>query len=74
MRTCSISLLNNDSSIGKTRWPEGKELFDGPISLFCNLHLAAAQVMQMSGATDIVLKWKEEADYEASPHPLRTIL
>jgi hypothetical protein len=34
----------------------------------CNLWLAVARVM-MSGAADIILKWKNQADDDDLPHP-----
>ncbi|KAF8549527.1 hypothetical protein OG21DRAFT_1488462 [Imleria badia] len=33
-----------------------------PIPRLCNLKLAVARVMKMSGAADIILKWKDQAD------------
>ncbi len=41
---------------------EGKQLGTGPIPRLCNLQLAVARVLKMSGAADIILKWKDEAD------------
>ena len=42
--------------------PGGKKLNNGPIPRLCNLHLAAARVLRMSGAADIILEWKDQAD------------
>jgi len=41
---------------------EGKQLGTGPILRLCNLQLAVARVLKMSGAADIILEWKDEAD------------
>jgi len=41
---------------------EGKQLGTGPIPRLCNLQLAVAHVLKMSGAADIILEWKDEAD------------
>ncbi len=41
---------------------EGNQLNTGPIARLCNLQLAVARVLKMSGAADIILKWKDEAD------------
>ena len=41
---------------------EGEQLKKGPIPRLCNLRLAVARVLKMSGAADIILKWKDEAD------------
>ena len=42
--------------------PEGKKLNNGPIPRLCNLQLAVARVLKMSGAADIILEWKDHAD------------
>ena len=41
---------------------KGKRLGTGPIPRLCNLQLAVARVLKMSGAADIILEWKDEAD------------
>jgi len=41
---------------------EGKGLKTGPIPSLCNLQLAVARVLKMSGAADIILEWKDQAD------------
>ena len=41
---------------------EGKKLNNGPIPRLCNLQLAVARVLQLSGTADIILEWKENAD------------
>jgi len=44
------------------RGVEGKTLKTGPIPRLCNLQLAVARVLKMSGAADIILEWKDQAD------------
>ena len=41
---------------------EGEKLNNGPIPVLCNLKLAVARVLKMSGAADIILEWKDHAD------------
>ena len=41
---------------------EGEQLNKGPIPRLCNLRLAVARVLKMSGAADIILEWKDQAD------------
>ena len=41
---------------------ECEELNNGPIPVLCNLQLAVARVLRMSGAADIILEWKDHAD------------
>ena len=41
---------------------EGSELEKGPNPRLCNLRLALARVLKMSGAADIILEWKDQAD------------
>jgi len=41
---------------------EGKQLGTGPVPRLCNLQLAVARVLKMSGAAEIILEWKDEAD------------
>jgi len=41
---------------------DSMQLNKGPNSKICNLRLAVARVLKMSGAADIILKWKDEAD------------
>ncbi|KAH0830263.1 hypothetical protein J3R83DRAFT_1627 [Lanmaoa asiatica] len=38
---------------------EGKKLNNGPIPRLCNLQLAVARVLKMSGSADIILEWKD---------------
>ena len=41
---------------------DSKQLDKGPSPRLCNLRLAVARVLKMSGAAEIILKWKDEAD------------
>jgi len=50
------------------RGPDGSKLGDGPLPILCNLKLAVARVMKMSGAADLTMRWKDEADDEDVPH------
>jgi len=38
------------------------QLNKGPSPKICNLRLVVARVLKMSGAADLILKWKDEAD------------
>ena len=48
--------------------PQGKKLNNGPITRLCNLQLAVARVLKMSGAADIILEWKDHADDDGCYH------
>jgi|SRR6266545_7028342 len=41
---------------------EGKKLETGSIPHLCNLQLAVAHILKMSGAADIILEWEDQAD------------
>ena len=41
--------------------PEGKQL-EGPNPVLCNIHLALARVMKMSGAAEVIMQLIEDAD------------
>jgi hypothetical protein len=41
---------------------EGSRLRVGPLPLLCNLQLAVARVLKMSGAADIIARLMEDAD------------
>ena len=47
---------------------EGTQLGGGPLPYLCNLKLAVARVMHMSGAADVILQWKDEANDDGMPH------
>jgi hypothetical protein len=47
---------------------EGSRLGVGPLPLLCNLQLAIARVLKMSGAADIIVQLMEDADDSDFPH------
>ncbi|KAH9987610.1 hypothetical protein BJV74DRAFT_841160 [Russula compacta] len=59
--------LREGDEIQFGRGREGEQLNKGPIPRLCNLQLAVARVMKMSGAADIILEWKRQADDEGFP-------
>ncbi|KAH9987603.1 hypothetical protein BJV74DRAFT_841102, partial [Russula compacta] len=62
-----IITLREGDEIQFRRGPNGEQLNKGPIARLCNLQLAVARVMKMSGAADIILEWKRQADDEGFP-------
>jgi len=54
--------LREGDEIRFGRGVEGNELNIGPIPRLCNLQLAVARVLKMSGAADIILEWQDQAD------------
>ena len=56
-------ILKDGEEIQFGKGAEGKQL-DKPISRLCNLQLAVARVLKMSGVADIILEWKDRADDE----------
>jgi hypothetical protein len=48
--------------------PDGALLGQGPHPLLCNLHLAIARMLKMSGATDVIAQWKHDANDGDFPH------
>ncbi|KAF8549517.1 hypothetical protein OG21DRAFT_1525742 [Imleria badia] len=54
--------LREGDEIQFGKGPDGKKLDNGPTPILCNLQLAVARVLRMSGAADIILKWKDQAD------------
>jgi len=46
---------------------DGKQL-GGPLPFLCNLHLAVARVLNMSGAAELIAQWKDDADDSDFPH------
>ncbi|KAG8220712.1 hypothetical protein J3R82DRAFT_3035 [Butyriboletus roseoflavus] len=60
--TLGIITLNEGDEIQFGKGLEGKKLNNGPIPILCNLQLAVARVLKMSGAADVILKWKDQAD------------
>jgi len=47
---------------------EGSRLESGPLPLLCNLQLAVARVLKMSGAAEVIAQLKEDADDSDFPH------
>jgi len=47
---------------------EGSRLGVGPLPLLCNLQLAVARVLKMSGAADIITQLMEDSDDSDFPH------
>ncbi|KAF8548107.1 hypothetical protein OG21DRAFT_1607096 [Imleria badia] len=54
--------LREGDEIQFGKGPDSKKLDNGPIPILCNLQLAVARVLRMSGAADIILKFKDQAD------------
>ncbi|KAF8133262.1 hypothetical protein EV363DRAFT_1162606 [Boletus edulis] len=54
--------LRDGEEIQFGKGPEGKKLGNGPLPKLCNLQLAVARVLKMSGAADIILEWRDHAD------------
>jgi len=47
--------------------PDGERL-RRPLPIFCNLRLAIARVLKMSGAAELIAQWKDDADDSDFPH------
>lgn len=47
--------------------PKGEHLGPGPLPLLCNLQLAVARVLHMSGAAEIIAQLQDDADDTAFP-------
>ncbi|KAG6379321.1 hypothetical protein JVT61DRAFT_11778 [Boletus reticuloceps] len=62
IRAPGFITLKDGDEIQFGKGPEGKKLHDGPLPNLCNLQLAVARVLRMSGAADIILEWKDHAD------------
>jgi hypothetical protein len=60
--------LREGDEIQFGKGPEGEKLNNGPIARLCNLRLAVARVLKMSGAADIILEWKDQADDDGCYH------
>ncbi|KAF8133266.1 hypothetical protein EV363DRAFT_1397502 [Boletus edulis] len=54
--------LKDGDEIQFGKGAEGKKLGNGPLPKLCNLQLAVARVLKTSGAADIILEWKDDAD------------
>jgi hypothetical protein len=60
--------LREGDEIQFGKGPEGEKLNNGPIARLCNLQLAVARVLKMSGAANIILEWKDQADDDGCYH------
>ena len=56
--------LNDGEEInfGRGRLDDRRKLGNGPLPVLCNLKLAVARLMKMSGAADILAQYQEDAD------------
>jgi hypothetical protein len=54
--------LRDGEEIKFGRGPEAKQLGPGPDPQLCNLQLAVARVLRMSGAADLIMQWMEDGD------------
>ncbi|KAG6379300.1 hypothetical protein JVT61DRAFT_11755 [Boletus reticuloceps] len=61
--------LRDGEEIQFGKGPEGKKLGNGPTPRLCNLQLAVARVLKLSGAADIILEWKDLADDDGYYRP-----
>jgi hypothetical protein len=66
--TPSSILLQDGDRIEFGLGTEGSRLGVGPLPLLCNLRLAVARVLKMSGASDIIAQLMEDADVSDFPH------
>jgi hypothetical protein len=48
--------------------PEARQLGTGPLPLLCNLQLAVARVLKMSGAAELIAQIIEDGDDSDFPH------
>ena len=46
----------------------GERLGRGPIPLLCNVQLAVARVLHMSGAAEVIMQLKQDSDDSDTPH------
>jgi hypothetical protein len=64
-----IQLKGGDEiQFGNGKAEDIKKLGRGPLPVLCNLQYAVACVLHMSGAADIIAKWKDDADCLDFPH------
>jgi hypothetical protein len=57
-----IIKLQDGAEIKFGRGADGKKLGGGPKPILCNLQLAVARVMRMSGAAELIAKWQKDVD------------
>ena len=62
-----IQLRNNDK-IPFGTGPDGERLGGGPSPALCNLQYAVARMLQMSGAAEVIMQLKYDADDSDFPH------
>ena len=49
-------------------WYQGGEAWGGPLPLFCNVQLAVARVLYMSGVLEVVMQLRADSDDSDTPH------
>ena len=47
---------------------KGEKLRGGPLPLFCNVQLAVARVLYMSGVLEVVMQLRADSDDSDTPH------
>ena len=64
-----IQLKDGDEiRFGSGKAEDINKLGGGPLPAHCNLQYAVARVLHMSGAADVIAKWKDDADCSDFPH------
>ena len=54
--------MNSGDEIEFGKGSSGQQLNIGPLPILCNLQLAIARVLKVSGAADVIMELKDEAD------------
>ncbi|KAF8558052.1 hypothetical protein OG21DRAFT_1481832, partial [Imleria badia] len=62
IRSPGYITLRDGDEIQFGKGSDSKKLNNGPIPRLCNLQLAIARVLKMSGAADVILEWIKHAD------------
>ncbi|EDR03339.1 uncharacterized protein LACBIDRAFT_295301 [Laccaria bicolor S238N-H82] len=60
--------LRDGKEIHFGRGIKGERLGGGPLPLFCNVQLAVARVLRMSGAAEVVMQLRADSDDSDTPH------
>jgi hypothetical protein len=60
--------LRHDDEIKFGGGHDGEKLGQGPVPSLCNIKLAVARVLRMSGAAEVIRQLMEEADDTDMPH------
>jgi hypothetical protein len=60
--------LRDGDEIHFGRGTNAERLDGGPLPLLCNVQLAVARVLRMSGAADVVMQLREDSDDSDIPH------